>query len=312
MAKAKKEPADEEQNLPVVQEGNEWEAALRAAGFISPAMGGKDINRLKIAGQNIYNGDELIATSTPGTKGKPGTPALIVQLMDAPRQYQSLWFDKRENAHKPESNGDLAAAVGRDGTQPGIPSIEGRFCKSHFDKEDEARRFAEDGTSCDTCPVHPFVPKDQLPPEAKGKKCSWRADVEFRILEKNEDGNLEAVDDTIWTVSLSTTGVIEFVGSSGRKNDPLAGSVSEKNTMAQIAMLGYQKWGNEGILKARTMLSLGGVICELYILPAKSKDGSIHWTVPSFRPIEILEQEETPALPDSSGDGTVEDESVPF
>lgn len=308
MAKAKEEP----KNLPAVPDPGEWEEALRAAGFISPAMGGKDINRLKIAGQNIYSGDELIATSTPATKGKKAEPALIVQLIDAPRQYQSLWFDKKENAHNDGSNGLLAAAVGRDGTQHGIPSIEGRFCKSHFDVEAEARRFAEDGTSCDTCPVHPFVPKDQLPPEANGKKCSWRADVEFRILEKNEEGLLEALDDTIWTVSLSTTGVIEFVGSSGRKNDPMAGSVSEKNTMAQIAQLGFNKWGKEGILKARTMLSLGGVICELYIIPTKSKDGSIHWTVPSFVPIEILEQEEQQALPDTSGDGTVESDDVPF
>lgn len=300
--------AEEEVNLPAVQSGNEWEEALRQAGFINAHSGVSDVNRLKITGQNVYNGDDLIASYNPKTK----EPALIVQLMDRPEEYQALWWDKRENSHKHDSNGELAQIVGRDGSQPGIPSIEGRFCKSHFEKEDEARRFAEDGTSCDTCPVHPFVPKDQLPPEAKGKKCSWKADVKFRILEKNAEGLLEAVDDTIWTVSLSTTGVIEFIGSSGRKNDPLAGSVSEKNTMAQIAMLGYQKWGQEGILKARTMLSLGGVICELHILPAKSQDGSIHWSVPSFRPIEILEQNEAPALPDTSGDGTVEDESVPF
>lgn len=308
MTKAK----EEEKNLPAVPNQNEWEEALRAAGFINPANAGKDINRLKIAGQNIYSGDDLIASAVPASRGKPAVPALIVQLMDAPRQYQSLWFDKRENAHKAESNGELAQVVGRDGSQPGIPSIEGRFCKSHFDKEDEARHFAEDGTSCDTCPVMPFVPKDQLPPEAKGKKCSWRADVEFRILEKNADGLLEAVDQTIYTVSLSTTGVIEFVGSSGRKNDPLAGSVSEKNTMAQIAMLGFQKWGKEGILKARTMLSLGGVICELHIMPAQSRDGSINWTVPSFKPIEILEQEETPALEDKSGEDATENDPVPF
>lgn len=279
-----------ENNLPATQPEmttDEWTAALQEHGFIAPASG-KQFNRLSIKGTNVVDSDgKIIAAYNQLTK----EPALIVQLIAAPEQYQALWFDSPEGAGRDGSNYLLARAVGRDGSVPGVPSIAGRFCRSHFDKEGENRRFAEDGTSCDTCPVHPFVPKDQLPEEANGKKCAWRGDVNFRILQKQADGTYANEDPTIFTLGLATTGIIEFVGAS---KTPMAGSVSEFSTNARIARLGYQKWGKEGILKARTMLDLAGVICELHILPASS--GSINWNVPSFNPIDILEQESQPAL----------------
>lgn len=274
----------------------DFEAALRAAGFLPTGSGGSDFNRLTVKGTNIVDSsDDIVAAYNQKTK----EPALIVQLVGEPRQYQALWFHK---------DGKLAEAVGR-------PQIAGKFCKSHFDDETEARDYAEDGTPCRDCPVNPFVPISQLPPEADGKKCQWKADVEFKILEQKDDGTLgtsEEHGDTIFTMTLPTTAVIEFFGSnSKKKGDPLAGSVSPRSTMARLAELGFTKWGKEGILKAKTFYSLGGGIFALHILAASNEDRSRSWNVPSFDPLDILEIEEQPAL-ETTADADVSDDSVPF
>lgn len=282
-------------NVPALATEDAFTAALRAQGFLSPASAGTDFHRIKVQGSNLVYGEDIIASYNAKTK----EPALYIQISDAPTEYQAMWFDK---------DGNLARAVGR-------PEIAGKMCKSHFDNPREARKFAMDGTSCDTCPVHPFMPKDQLPPEARtasgdSKKCSWKADMEFYILDKQEDGTLARVDDTLYTMSLPTTAVIEFKGSSGKKSSPLAGSVSPENFMVRLAKLGISKWGEEGILKAGTYLRLGGVIAELRILPAKANDGAFNYNVVSFNPIDILEVEEPTALPSSADDG--DDGDVPF
>lgn len=287
-------------NVPAVFTEDEFTAALRDSGFLPKSAGGSDFNRLVVKGTNIYSGDDIIAAYNQKTK----EPALIVQLVGEPKQYQALWFSKSDDKD-PQSNGGLAMAIDR-------PSIAGKFCKSHFDDPKENRRYAEDGSSCDECPVHPFVPRDQLPPEAKGKKCSWKADVDFRILEKTDDGVFAIADETIYTMSLSTTAVIEFFGSaSKKKGDGMAGSVSPANTMVQIARLGMHLWGREGILKAKTMLALGGVICALHILPAHNEDKSRSWNVPSFVPLDIIEIAEQPALTTAQSDDVSTDD-IPF
>lgn len=283
-------------NVPAVYETeDEFTAALRESGFLAAATAGAEFNRLSIKGTNVTNGDDIIASYNQKTK----EPALIVQLAGEPVQYQALWFDK---------DGEMASFVER-------PHIAGKFCKSHFDDPKEARRYAEDGTSCDECPLHPFIPAKDLPILANGeraKKCSWKADIEFRILEKQDDGTFTIADKTIWTMTLSTTGVIEFIGSSSKKNDGMAGSVSPENTMVRIAKLGMQKWGKEGIQKAKSYLSLGGVIAELHILPAHNEDRSRNWNVPSFNPIEILEVEDQPALTTAETVDDVSTSDLPF
>lgn len=269
----------------------DFTAALRDAGFLSAVSAGTDFNRIKVNGQNFeYNG-EIIASYNAKTK----EPALIVRIANPITEYQSMWFDK---------DGELARAVGR-------PGMAGKMCKSHFEDPNEARRFAMDGTSCDTCPVHPFMPKDQLPPEADGKRCAWKADVDLYILDKNEDGVLEETDKTLYTMSMSTTGVIEFKGSSSKKSSALAGAVSEENFMVKLAKLGIQKWGEKGILKALTYYQLGGVIAELRPLPASSNDGAFKYNVISFNPIEILELEAPTALPGPDTEDS-EDNDIPF
>ena len=269
-------------NVPALATDDSFTAALRAAGFLTPASAGSDFHRIKVQGQNFLYNDDIIASYNAKTK----EPALYVRLAGPITEYQSNWFDK---------DGNLARAVGR-------PEIAGKMCKSHFDDPNEARRFSMDRTSCDTCPVHPFVPKDQLPPEADGKKCAWKGDVDLYILDKQDDGTLAQTDETLYTMSIPTTGMIEFKGSSGKKTSALAGSVSPENFMVKLAKLGITKWGEPGILKALSFYNLGGVIAEVRPLPASSNDGAFNYNVISFNPIDILEIEAPAALPGPSDD----------
>lgn len=299
-AAAAKKAAASTPNVPAVLDEDAFAAALREHGFLSAAGGGSDFNRIKVVGQNFVFGtdergnDNIIASYNPVTK----EPALYVRIAGQPTEYQKAWFDK---------DGELARAVGR-------PQAAGKMCKSHFDDPNEARKFGAtsvDRASCDECPIHPFVPKDQLPEEAKGKKCAWNADIEFYILDKQEDGTLAAIDETLYTLSLSTTGVIEFKGSNSKKTSALAGSVSDQNFMVKLAKLGMEKWGAPGILKAMSYFNLGGVVAEVRSLPASSGDGAFRYSVTSFTPIDILEVEEPAALPGSADDSGDPDE-VPF
>lgn len=291
MATAAKAKAPEEPMVPALASEDAFTAALREAGFLSLASAGSDFHRIKVQGQNFLYGDEIIASYNARTK----EPALYVRIAGPIQEYQANWFDK---------DGELARAIGR-------PEIAGKMCKSHFDDPNEARKFSNTGASCDECPIHPFVPKDQLPDEANGKKCSWKADIDLYLLDKQDDGTLKQTDETLYTMTLPTTAVIEFKGSSSKKAAPLAGSVSDENFMVRLAKLGVSKWGEKGILKAMSFYNLGGVIAELRPLPASSNDGAFNYNVLSFNPIEILEIEEQPALPGSSSDEEDSDD-VPF
>lgn len=268
---------------------DDFTQALIAAGFLNAASGGNEFHRIKPVGNTLVYNDEVIAVYNPKTK----EPALIVQLVDQAAQYQSMWFDK---------DGKLATFVNR-------PQLTGKFCRSHYDHPEEARKFSEDGTNCEQCPVGPFIARDSLPAEADGRKCQWKADVDFRILEKQADGTLQAVDETVYTMSLSMTSVIEFFGSNSKQNNPQQGSVSDENFMVKLAKLGFTKWGPSGLLQAMGALRRGGVIAEIRLLAAQNKELNRNWTVVSFNPIEILEITEQAALPEGS---PAADDALPF
>lgn len=257
--------------------------ALRAAGMMEDS--GEQFHRIKLNGMSFEAGDEVYV-SNPKTKA----PAFLAQIVRTPQEYQAKWFD---------DDGLLARAVGR-------PEIAGKMCKSHFGVSGQNREFSEDGTSCRDCPVNPFAPKDSLPIEAQRQKCSWRGDIELRIL--NDDHTL--VDDTIWTLSLPTTGMIEFKGMS---RNPEAGHVGELNFMQKLARLGSE--GNAenptaGLMRALTALQLGGVIAEVRSVPVTSDSGNRYHVV-QFTPIEILDVEAQPAL-ETAASADAEDDGVPF
>ena len=66
----------------------------------------------------------------------------------------------------------------------------------------------------------------------------------------------------------------------------------------------------EILVDVRAYEAAGGVIAEVHILRGQSPDGSRSYPVVSLKPIDILEMEEAPALPDTSG--AAEDDEPPF
>lgn len=256
--------------------------ALQKAGLAEPeATGG--VNRVTMNGFMFTFDDGNVATSNP----KTGTPAFRARLLDAPTEYQAAWLTE-----------PLAAAIGR-------PQDAKRFCKSHFDTPNEARKRSESGADCTACPIGPFIPRDQIPVEADGRKCQWKADVHFQLVD--DDGAIS--DPTVHTLTISTTSVIEFKGTA---KSPVKGSASELNTIQKLARLGAAKDPENptaGMSAALLALRLGGVICDVSALSMSSDDKSRSWTVASFNPVDVLDIEETPAMPAIEAG---EDTSLPF
>lgn len=285
-------------NTPAVVSDADFQAAFLKSGLANRLDGGSEFNRITAKGQNLVYNKEVIASYNAKTK----EPALLVQLTDMPVEYQAMWF-----------TAELAEAVGR-------PEVANRFCKSHFDDPAEAREwseaYGEEGKrqNCRTCPVNPFKKPGELPPEAKAQegasKCAWKGDIEFRIIDQQEDGTFASTDETVYTMTLPTTGIIEFKGSNSRKADPMAGSVSAEHFMVKLAKMGMSKWGLEdGLKKAQESLQNGGVIAALRIPMKDTQDGSKSYSIVSFDPIEILEVEAQAQLPEPEAKalGTAED-----
>lgn len=292
-------------NTPALPTGDDLQRKLMESGFLNKAEGGSEFNRITAKGQNLVYNKEVIASYNAKTK----EPVLLVQLTDMPVEYQAMWFTT-----------ELADAVGR-------PEVANRFCKSHFDDPAEAREwseaYGEEGKrqNCRQCPVNPFKKPSELPPEAKAQdgasKCAWKGDLEFRIIEQQADGTFASSDETVYTMTLPTTGIIEFKGSNSKKADPMAGSASAEHFMVKLAKMGMTKWGlEEGLKKAQTALQNGGVIAAMRLPSKDTQDGSKSYTVVSFDPIEILEVEEAATLPEAEPKalGTAEDENeeLPF
>jgi hypothetical protein len=241
--------------------------ALAEAGLIQsgPVSG---VRRMQIDGSSFVAGDDIFVYNQ-ATK----QPAFTARLVGPLVQYQGFYFTEQE-----------ARIAGR-------PNMIDKFCKSFFDVPTQARKFAEDGTSCPECPFGPFL-KETL----TGKKCQWRADLELQIMPPS--GQLTG-DEQIWLLNLSTTSVIEFVGTA--RNQP-AGSVSDLNFLQKLARMGAETTPDnpqQGAIRAMRAYQLGGVVAAFRLLSAQNTDGSIKWRVVSLDPVTFVdmpEPEEAPAL----------------
>lgn len=256
--------------------------ALRAAGMAEPENT-SGINRVSMNGFMFTTAAGKIYTSNP----KTNTPAMRVRLLDTPIEYQAAWLDE-----------NLARVIGR-------PGFSG-FCKSYFKEPTQARRFAEDGSSCSTCQVGPFVKKELLPAEADGKRCGWKADILFQILD--DEGTI--TDPTVHLLSMSITGVIEFKGTA---KDPVTGSASDLNFNQKLVRFGMdhdKEDPQRGLATALTSLGMGLVIADVRLLPQSNEGGSRNWTVPSFTPVDIIAPEDVPALP--AGEPAAQRDDLPF
>jgi hypothetical protein len=267
---------------------DDFTKALRAAGLLeTPSSGGQ--NRMKVDGTTFLAGDDLYVYN-PKTKA----PAFLAQIVDSPVEYQAMWF--------PE-DGRLANAVQR-------PDIAGKMCKSYFADPTQAREHAEDGTSCRSCPVSPFVKRDKVPEESINKqKCSWRGDIDFRILD--DDGKLK--DETVWSLSLPTTSMMEFKGS---YNDAEKGHVGDYNFVQLLVRLGASLTPENptaGLMQAMTALRLGGVIAEVRSIPVQNPNNGNRYNVTQFIPIQILDvTEPAPEISDGVDNNNHNEDDLPF
>jgi hypothetical protein len=270
-------PAPTAAVVPLTLTPDEITAKLRELGMVETGSTG-DFNRVKMDGGTFIMGDEMYV-SNPVTKA----PAFRARIMELPIEYQAYWFTAED-----------AAIVGRDGSVPDVPSIADRFCKSYFEDPQQAREYAEDGTACRQCPVNPFTKNSPT-----GKKCSWKGDISFQVLDK--DGMLPE-DAPIWTVTLPTTAMMEFKGTS---RAPLAGHVGELNFMQLLARLALENApdGNAALYRAWTAARNGGVIADFRAVPTQSQDGARRYNVIQLTPVAILDVEEPAAVGDGNGGG---------
>lgn len=251
--------------------GDEITALLQGAGAIDSES--NTFNRMKVDGSMFLAGEEVY----PYNPVK-GHAAFVARIVSPPEQYQGFWFN------------DLTAK------HANRPEIANRMCKSYYDVPSQARKYSETGASCDACPFNPFRP---APIEGEGR-CQWKGDLNLQIVPP--EGELTG-EETIWTLTLSMTGMIEWRGT---RKAPSGGSVSEHNFMYKLAELAAGKateWGvsqSEAINIALTSYNLGGVAAEFRILRAQNEDKSRSWSVVSATPIHIEplteDEPEAPAL----------------
>lgn len=229
-------------------------AILAKAGAVDEEQ--EEFFRIKTDGTNFVSDDDIWMTNP-----KTDEPAFTARLLGPPVQYQSKWFDA-----------DAAYEAER-------PEMANKFCKSYYDNPQENRERGTNGASCRDCIFKPF---------GDGSfKCSWKGDIQFQIV---PDDGVMVGDEIVWTMTLSTTGMMEWRGT--RKNRT-GGTATEKNFMHRLAELSLQKsveWGLEpdaAVIAGLTSLAGGGVAAEFRAIRVTNEQRGNTWTVPSLNPVHI-------------------------
>lgn len=241
-------------------------ASLEAIGFIRAAEMGQ-YGRAKMNGVVLEMGGESFQANP-----KKGEPAVYARLLDVPRQHHGMWITP-----------DDANRLGR-------PEAADQFCKSYYDDPDQGGKVAQDGTKCESCPVYPFVKRESSPLEGF-KKCSWRADLEFHHVDKTG----ARLDDTLWTLSLPTTSVIELMGTSKEKTK---GTVSDLNFYQKLGRFAITAFpdleASAAIARIGVALKTGGLIVGISIVMGKSQDGSRSFPIAVLDPVNIVFESDDP------------------
>jgi len=230
--------------------------ALRDLGLATQG-GDQQWGRAKINGTTLdLDGNVFTGSSEELT--------LYGRLLDVPLEYQAVWLEPAD-----------AATLGR-------PDAAEKFCKSYYHIPDQKGEMAEDGTSCKTCPISPFIKRENSPLEG-GKKCSWRADIIFHWTDKMG----QKQDDRDWTLSLATTSVIEMKGTS---RDPVSGFVSSENFMHRLAKFGIGVFKDDdpktAIAKIGAMLKSGRLITSFKVVTKTG--GPRNFPVIVMEPVNVI------------------------
>lgn len=272
---------------PAAMSRDDVTAALTQLGVIEANQ--SEFNRIKVEGATFIIND-VPHISNP----KTGAPAFRARLVEPPIEYQAAWLTQ-----------EAANYLNR-------PNAADSFCKSYFDEPNQRRKYSEDGSSCEACAINPFVKREFLPIFADGpaRKCQWKGDAKLQIVTTDKDGNASLEDPTIYTLSLSTTSMIEFKGTAREK---VRGHIGDLNFVQKLADFGRDinpEAPAKGIADAFTALRIGAVIVDVSAVGAKSSDGARSYYVIRFEPVAILEADDLPALP-AGGDDTLSDD-LPF
>lgn len=190
-------------------------------------------------------------------------PAVRLRVVSPPRYYNAIFLsdDGRDGSFD-------ARTIGRG-------DLNGRFTRRYDDPNDQA---------ADNNPANDIY--DEVV-ERFGKRGQFKADIDVQIVPASGD---MTGDETIYTFALSTTGIFEWRGSA---RNPDGGTVSEKNTMVELAELAAEQAIEAGanpaqaVVDALTSLRLGGVVCDVYLLRAQNDSKTQTWTVPHFTPVHI-------------------------
>ncbi len=232
----------------------EISAILAGAGAIDEEM--EQFYRIKVDGTNFVSDDDIWMTNP-----KTNEPAFTARLLAPPVQYQSKWFDTE------------------DSIKADRPEMANKFCKSHYDNPQENKEFGTNGASCRACIFNPWGDA--------GFKCSWKGDVQFQIV---PDSGEMVGDETVWTITLSTTGMIEWRGT---KKNRTGGTATDKNFMHRLAELSLTlapEWGLEpaaAVIAGLTSLNGGGVAAEFRAIRVTNESSGNTWSVPSLDPVHI-------------------------
>jgi hypothetical protein len=238
---------------------------LQSQGYI-PEGNGSSLQRMQVNGTTFIAGDDVYTYNA-----RTNQPAFVARIVRRVEQFQGLWWTE-----------DHARLGNR-------PHLAGQYSKSYFDNPEQARERNQFGDSCRECVFGPFL--KQVPDDLS--KCQWRGDLERQII--GPSGQLDGTE-PIWSLTLSTTAMIEFVGTKRAKT---AGSVSDYNFLHKLAKLGADENPDnpsQGMFRAFRAYENGGVVVEARLPTQTSQDGSRKWQVPSFEPIAIVDFEETEAL----------------
>lgn len=235
---------------------------------------GSEFHRMSLEGGKLVAGDDIYVFN----ERKPETPAVTVRIVKPPFYYSALWVDEA-----------MAREVGQ-------PALANKFVKKYDDKNDDLFNSHDPETY-------------DLLTKQLGIRGSFKGDILLQIVPAS--GELTG-EEPIYTLTLPTTSVFEWRGSS---RNPNGGSVSEFNFMYKLAQLASQQAADAGedetgqrraVMAALTALRLGGVVADIRLWTMKNDDGNRTWTVISFDPVHIEPVDNAPALTDGN------DEDLPL
>lgn len=267
--------------IPAVLSNDDLRALLGQTEELAKGGGG-DYHRMTLKAGVLQTDD---GEMFPPLKGRP---SVVLRIVSPPVYYNAFFLSENE-----DDGGFDARRLGRG-------DLNGRFSRKYDDPAAQAADHNEANALYDQIEA------------ATGKKGNFKADMVVQIAP--ESGEFTG-DETEYTLSLSTTSIFEWRGTS---RDPFAGSVTDMNFITRLGTLardnaaaaGLDEGGQKkAILDALTALRMGGVVAEVSILMDENQEKTRSWWVLSFNPIVIAPFEDAPAL--EAGD-TASGDDVPF